>query len=183
MEPVVRRVRPGDGPELRALRLEMLADTPIAYVETVASAEQDPPGRWTDQAQRNSSGSERATFVAEVDGRFVATATGAVFDGPSEVVSVYITPEYRGKGLLEQLIEVIAAWSLEHGRPELFLEVAAQNPRAIAAYARLGFVMTGHAEPHPLYAGVTELQMSRPAAWPARTLAHQPRRQPGTITP
>jgi len=146
----------------------MLADTPIAYVETVASAEQDPPSRWSDQAQRNSSGSTRATFVAEMDGRFVATATGIVFDGPTEVVSVYVTPAYRGKGLVEQLVEAIAAWSLEHERPELFLQVAAENPRAIAAYARLGFVMTGHSEPHPLYAGVTELQMWRPARWPAR---------------
>jgi predicted GNAT family acetyltransferase len=163
----VRRVRPGDGPELRALRLEMLADTPIAYVETVASAEQDPPQRWVDQAQRNSSGSTLATFVVELGGRFVATATGAVFDGPTEVVSVYVTPDHRGQGLLERMVEVIAAWSLEHGRPELFLEVAAENPRAIAAYARLGFVMTGRSEPHPLYAGVTELQMSRPALWPA----------------
>jgi predicted GNAT family acetyltransferase len=170
MEPEIRRVRPGDGPQLRALRLEMLADTPIAYVETRARAEQEPLDRWIHQAERNSGGSQRATFVAIVDGQFVATATGAVWEGPTEVVSVYITPAYRGTGLLEALVDEVAAWSLEHGRPTLFLQVAAENPRAVAAYKRLGFTPTGGTAPHPLYAGVTEIEMSRPAAWPRETM-------------
>jgi predicted GNAT family acetyltransferase len=164
MEPVIRRIRPGDGPLMRALRLEMLADTPIAYVETVATAEQDPAERWDGQAERNSSGDQRATFVAEADGRFVATATGAAYDGPTELVSVYVAPAYRGTGLLDRLVDEVAAWSLASGRTELFLEVAAENPRAMAAYRRLGFTPTGSTAPHPLYAGVTELEMVRRAS-------------------
>lgn len=164
MEPLVRRIRPDDGPQARALRLEMLADTPIAYVETLENATQSPASRWDDAAARGSAGSQRATFVAEVDGRFVATATGEVFDVPTEVIGVYIAPAYRSAGLLARLIHEIAAWSLACGRDELFLEVAAENPRALAAYRRLGFVPTGGSAPHPLYEGVTEIEMSRPAA-------------------
>jgi ribosomal protein S18 acetylase RimI-like enzyme len=67
--------------------------------------------------------------------------------------------------LLETLIEGIAAWSVEHGRPELVLEVARENPRAVAAYERLGFRATGESHPHELYPEITEVLMARSAKW------------------
>lgn len=162
--PVIRRIRPGDGPRIRELRLEMLADTPIAYGESLQTASADPLERWLAQAERNAVGCEHATFVAEKDDRFVGTAGGLTDGERTFVVSVYIAPDHRGQRILAGLIDAVAAWSLASGRSELVLEVAAENPRAIAAYDRLGFRLTGASQPHPLYAGVTEQEMVRAAA-------------------
>jgi predicted GNAT family acetyltransferase len=142
----------------------MLADTPIAYVETVATAEAHSTAHWERRVTRASAGCERSQFVVELGGEWVATAGGyADEDGTSVmVVGVFIAPEHRGRGLLELLVESVAQWAMECGRERLALEVAKENPRAIAAYTRLGFTMTGAAHPHPLYSELTELEMTRP---------------------
>lgn len=162
----VRRVRTQDWPALRAIRLEMVADTPIAYSETVPTAEARTPEEWAERARLRAIGGELAQFVAvEPDGRLVATASAAATGpGTSVVVGVYVTPTHRGQGLLEALIAALAAWSREHGREQLTLEVAEQNPRAAAAYRRMGFVGTGRTRPHTLYPEVVDLELTRRAA-------------------
>jgi predicted GNAT family acetyltransferase len=150
---------------MRALRLEMLADTPIAYLETVDQAEMRPAESWSKRAALRAAGDREATFLAESAGRIVASAGGMTDERDRTIiVAVYITPAYRGTGLIGRLVEEIAAWSLAAGRTELALEVARENPRAVAAYARLGFVATGATTPHPLYSDVTEQEMVRPAS-------------------
>jgi predicted GNAT family acetyltransferase len=143
----------------------MLADTPVAYVETVADAEASPPERWSSRAVERSTGDDSTVLVAETAaGAFVGTA-GGFTDRPDHtiVVGVYVTPAYRGTGLIDRLIEAVADWSLAAGRRQLLLEVAQENPRALAAYRRLGFTPTGLTGPHPLYPGITELELARPA--------------------
>jgi predicted GNAT family acetyltransferase len=146
----------------------MLADTPLAYVETVADAEARPPELWTTRAKQRSTGCDGAAFVAEQGGRLVGAANGYPDDrGRTWVVGVYVAPAHRGSGLIERLVGGVAEWSLACGRTELVLEVAQQNPRAVAAYARLGFTATGATAAHPLYPDITEQEMTRPARWPA----------------
>jgi len=165
VRPLIRRIRPDDGPAWRALRLEMLADTPIAYVETVDQAETRPVESWSERAASRAAGDREATFLAESAGQIVASAGGMTDErGRTIIVSVYITPAFRGTGLIGRLVEEIAAWSLAAGRKDLVLDVAMENPRAVAAYARLGFVPTGGTTPHPLYPDVTEQEMVRPAS-------------------
>jgi predicted GNAT family acetyltransferase len=152
---------------MRALRLQMIADTPIAYIESLADAEAHPDEYWVSRAQQRSAGCERSSFVVEAGGEWIATAGGfAAEDGSTFVVGVFIAPPHRGTGVLELLVDAVAAWSLECGRERLCLEVARENPRAIAAYTRLGFTLTGEEQPHPLYPGLTELTMARLARWP-----------------
>jgi GNAT superfamily N-acetyltransferase len=140
---------------MRALRLEMLADTPAF-----------PHAEFADRIARNSSGNFCAQFVAEVDGRFVGHAGGVA--SPEEakltlIFAVYVTPASRGTGVLAELIEGVAEWSRAAGRPELLLEVVVGNDRAVRAYERLGFVDTGIRMAHPTIPVLTELQMRRPA--------------------
>jgi GNAT superfamily N-acetyltransferase len=162
----VRRVRLQDAARMRALRLEMLADTPLAFLETLAEAAALPHSEFVDRVARGSFGDFSAQFVAEVDGRFVGHAGGiASPDDPKVTIifAVYITPAHRGSGLLEQLLDGVAAWSRNAGRPELMLEVVVGNDRARRAYERLGFVDTGVRVPHPVIPVLKELQMRRPA--------------------
>lgn len=162
----VRRLRLQDTARMRALRLEMLADTPLAFLETVAEAAELPHREFAERVARASFGHFCAQFVAEVDGRFVGHAGGIMSPEDPKVTivfAVYITPTLRGTGLLRPLVEAVAEWSRGAGRPELMLEVVVGNDRARKAYERLGFVDTGVRVPHPVIPVLRELQMRRPA--------------------
>lgn len=162
----VRRVRPRDAARMRALRLEMLADAPLAFLETIADAAARPHAEYAARIAYTAVGTDTAQFVADPGGRLVGHAGGTV--APEEprltvVYAVYVTPTWRGTGLLGDLIDSVAGWSRACGRPELMLEVVVGNDRAYRAYQRLGFVDTGVRVPHPTIPTLTELQMRRPA--------------------
>jgi predicted GNAT family acetyltransferase len=161
---VVRRVRADDAARLRALRLEMLADAPLAYLETLEEAAARSHEEFRRTVAARATGNDWAQFVAE-DGRyFVAHAAGVA--APSEpgttlLVAVYVAPAYRGTGLLGRIVDAVADWSRTAGRYRLVLEVVTGNDRAVRAYARLGFVDTGLRAPHPRIPALTELSMAR----------------------
>ncbi|MFY1674872.1 GNAT family N-acetyltransferase [Plantactinospora sp. WMMB334] len=164
--PPVRRVRPADAARVRAIRLEMLADSPLAFLETVADAAARPHAEFAARIAGMSTGPRMAAFVAEVDGRIVGHAGGQVVPddpGVTVVFAVYLTPAWRGSGLLAALVDAVGAWSAAAGRPELLLEVVVGNDRAVRAYERLGFVDTGARVPHPVLPTLRELQMRRTA--------------------
>jgi GNAT superfamily N-acetyltransferase len=162
----VRRVRSEDAARVRALRLEMLADSPLAYLETLDEAAARPHAQFQARIAGNASGTESGQFVAEADERLVGQA--AAFAPPSAsgvtlIYAVYVTPDWRGTGVLGQLVDAVAEWSRQAGRPWLELEVVIGNDRAVRAYQRLGFRDTGRRTPHPTIPVLTELAMSRPA--------------------
>jgi len=164
--PPVRRIRAEDAARWRALRLEMLADSPLAFLETLADAAARPHSEYALRTAAMATGSRTAAFVAEVGGRFVGHAGGQAAPGQPHrtvVFAVYLTPAWRGSGLLAALVEAVAAWSRAAGRPELMLEVVVGNDRAVRAYERLGFVSSGVRVPHPTIPVLQELQMVRAA--------------------
>lgn len=55
------------------------------------------------------------------------------------VQSLYILPEFRGKGVFEQLLVTLEQSASQAGAKELRLYVEKANARAIAAYQRNGF--------------------------------------------
>jgi RimJ/RimL family protein N-acetyltransferase len=174
----VHRVTPADAARMRALRLEMLADSPLAFLETLAQAAARPHEDYRRRIVQASAGRAVAQFIADpliagplVAGpgpraRLIGHAGGTVL--PEEphvtvVFAVYITPERRGGPVLAEMIDAVARWSRSVGRPELMLEVVVGNDRAVRAYERLGFVETGVRVPHPVIPALTELQMRRAA--------------------
>jgi GNAT superfamily N-acetyltransferase len=163
----IRRVRPMDAARMRALRLEMLADAPLAFLETIAEAAARSHAEYAARVAYTSIGPNNAQFVADPGrGRLVGHAGGTIAPteaGLTVIYAVYVTPTWRGSGLLGELIDGVAAWSRSCGRPELLLEVVVGNDRAYRAYQRLGFEDTGVRVPHPTIPAMTELQMRRPA--------------------
>jgi RimJ/RimL family protein N-acetyltransferase len=162
----VHRVTPADAARMRALRLEMLADSPLAFLETLAQAAARPHEDYRRRIIQASTGRELAQFVADPGGRLIGHAGGTVLPEEPDVTvvfAVYITPARRGSGVLDELVEAVAEWSRTVGRPELMLEVVVGNDRAVRAYERLGFVDTGIRVPHPVIPALTELQMRRRA--------------------
>ncbi|GIJ28097.1 hypothetical protein Vqi01_32590 [Micromonospora qiuiae] len=162
----IRRVRPTDAGRMRALRLEMLADTPLAFLETIAEAAARPHAEYAARIAQVSAGTVNAQFVADPGGRLVGQIGGMAHPTESRVTllyAVYVTPAWRGNGLLADLVAAAAAWSRECWRDELMLEVVVGNDRAYRAYRRLGFTDTGVRVPHPTVPGLRELQMRRRA--------------------
>jgi predicted GNAT family acetyltransferase len=162
----VRRVRPDDAGRVRAIRLEMLVDSPLAFLEWIDEAAARPHTEVQARIARVATDPEMAQFIGEVDGRVIGHAGGWAPPGTvglTTIYAVYVTPHWRGRGVLGRLVDAIAAWSLAMGRPRLELEVVVGNDRAVRAYQRIGFVDTGRRAPHPTIPVLTELVMARAA--------------------
>jgi ribosomal protein S18 acetylase RimI-like enzyme len=166
----------GEWERLRAVRLEMLADTPTAYVESLASAQAQTEGQWRSRAAAMTAPGS-VTFVAD-DGSAGSSFSGlmrVVVKHPQEssrrlqamLISVYVAAPQRGTGLADELLErSIATAADELGAGLLQLGVHEDNARALAFYARHGFFDTGHREVYPLDASKKEIIMElklRPA--------------------
>jgi ribosomal protein S18 acetylase RimI-like enzyme len=60
----------------------------------------------------------------------------------AELVALYVSPDYQGQGLAEQLVDAGRSWAGLHGFDCVQLYVTATNVRARRFYARQGFVPT-----------------------------------------
>jgi ribosomal protein S18 acetylase RimI-like enzyme len=154
----VRRVRAEDWPQVRAARLEALRDpvAHLAYLETHETALARPDAHWQARAAGAADGEEVAQFVAIAGEQWVATVTGlrerpggddvageAIERDQVHVVGVWVHPDHRGAGLLGRLVDRVEAWAREHDVDRMRLLVHADNGRARAAYAKIGFTETG----------------------------------------
>ncbi|HUV57912.1 MAG TPA: GNAT family N-acetyltransferase [Acidimicrobiales bacterium] len=154
----VRRVRPGDWSALRGIRLEALADTPEAYGSTLADVSTWPDERWRLMA------GGRANFLAEVDGRVVGMVAGGTnneWPGTRWMYAMYVTPETRGTGVADDLVEMVSQWARDEGVGQLYLSVTATVARARAFYERMGFRLTGTTTSMSRDPGVTLVTMVR----------------------
>jgi RimJ/RimL family protein N-acetyltransferase len=160
----VRRVTVADAARMRALRLEMLADSPLAFLETLAQAAARPHDAYRARIAQAAAGRQVAQFIADPGGRLIGHAGGTVLPeepGTTVVFAVYLTPACRGGKVLPELIDAVAQWSRAARRDELMLEVVVGNDRAVRAYEKLGFEDTGERLPHPVIPALTELRMRR----------------------
>ncbi|KAA1400442.1 GNAT family N-acetyltransferase [Aeromicrobium ginsengisoli] len=77
-------------------------------------------------------------FIAYDDERPVGMVAGRVVGGAAELISMWVAPEARRRGIGRTLIERVVAWA--DGRP-LSLRVMDGNAPAVTAYERQGFVL------------------------------------------
>src|SRR5258706_12590626 len=101
--PTVRRVTIADTAMARALRLEMLADAPLAFIERLDEAAAKPHHAFRTMLAERAEGDRAAIFVAGADGRLVGQAGGWTPPGSADVTvlfAAYLSPAWRGTGLL-----------------------------------------------------------------------------------
>jgi ribosomal protein S18 acetylase RimI-like enzyme len=60
-----------------------------------------------------------------------------------EVISMWVSPEARGKGVGERLLGEIERWAVGRGVRRLRLSVVKENEKAIGLYRRCGLRETG----------------------------------------
>lgn len=178
----IRRMVAGDWERLRAVRLEMLADTPAAYVESLESAQEQTGGQWRNRAVAMTAPGS-VTFVAAESADGISQETGGartfcglmrvVVKNPQEanrplqamLISVYVSALHRGTGLADELLRhSVKAAAEELGAGLLQLGVHEDNSRAAGFYARHGFHDTGRREVYPLDTSKKEIIMERELA-------------------
>ena len=134
-------IGPDDWKLWRELRLAALADTPSAFGSVHADWVDAPEERWR----------ERLTLpgcyqvIASLDGTPIGMAGGLPADEPdvAELVSMWISPAGRGKGVGDALMAAIEDWARGTGAHTLELAVADGNEPARNLYLRNGFADFG----------------------------------------
>lgn len=160
----IRPTTEADWEAVRALRLEMLRDTPMAYAEHLADAEQLDETEWRARGRRGQDTGGTALVAIDADGRWVGAMGSFIPDaviGPL-LVGVYVAPSHRGRaaGVTDALLDAIESWASGHG-DTLRLHVHERNLRAQAFYARRGYEPTGVTEAYVLAPDERELEMIR----------------------
>jgi ribosomal protein S18 acetylase RimI-like enzyme len=141
---VLRTLGADDWRAWRALRLAALADAPDAFGSRLADwqGDGDREERWRARLV-----GRWHNLVAELDGRPAGMASGFMPEaGPAELLSMWVAPFARGRGVGDALVSSVVAWAQQQGRGPLGLQVREANPAAIALYARHGFVDRGPVE-------------------------------------
>lgn len=81
--------------------------------------------------------------------------------GTANLISMWIEPGFRGRGLGRRLLAHIVAWASERGLRCLALEVTENNPPAVALYERCGFAETSESRPLPSNPALSARRMVR----------------------
>jgi ribosomal protein S18 acetylase RimI-like enzyme len=143
----IRRVRAGEWAAYRQVRLAALAEAPYAFSSTLEQESAKDDTFWQDRAANGI-----PMFIAWQDGEPAGLAGAFVVpDGELppgvrrawHLVSMWVSPQARGSGLAERLVQAVAGAARADGATRLILWVTEVNERARAFYGRLGFRPTG----------------------------------------
>lgn len=159
----LRRIQPGEGPQLREIRLRALADAPSAFASTYEEEVGRPASWWEEAAASRAAGSLAATFVTAAHGAW-GGLVGA-FRTPERhehvhLVSLWVAPEHRRVGVGRLLVEEVLAWAGSTAGEVVELWVNERNQSAIGLYTRAGFVATGDRQPMPSHPSHEEQRMT-----------------------
>jgi RimJ/RimL family protein N-acetyltransferase len=161
---------------LRDVRLRSIANFPLGFFETFATALALTEPEWRARGARNAQPNSYQ-IVARVPGeQWIGTmaaftsagspqhdGSASVIDGPTQanLVGVWTDPAYRGRtGVAAQLLAAVCAWATdEQHLDRLYLHVHEGNHRAIRFYEKNGAVATGEYLDDPRRASERHLEM------------------------
>jgi ribosomal protein S18 acetylase RimI-like enzyme len=162
----VRRLGVNEWPLLKRLRLEALREAPYAYASTSAEAISHDDEWWISIATRFGwFVSAPASKPAEAVG-LVAGVPG-VQPGITAVISMWVAPSHRGRGVAVELLDAVERWARAEGAVWLTLGVSKGNEQAMRFFRRVGFSLTGETEPLHSHPTALSLRMRKPLP-PAR---------------
>jgi ribosomal protein S18 acetylase RimI-like enzyme len=150
-QPTIRPLTEDQWPEWRVLRLAALAADPDAFGSTLAdwSGPGDDESRWRERLS-----GVALNLVADLEGEAVGMASATLqVDGTAEVLSMWVAPSARGRGVGDALMVAALQWARENDAERVALDVRHGNRAAIALYVRHDFRDVGWAsgpgDPHP----------------------------------
>lgn len=110
---------------------------PQEYLDSI------PEGRWASSLDKQGWG----TLVCIDHGKIVGTSSFCKsrleqFQGWGEIVSIYLLPDYIGKGHGKSLMDAVLSELKKQGYEKVFLWVLEENTRARDFYEKYGFLPT-----------------------------------------
>ena len=140
----IRLATAGDAPAIAEVRVNAWRTTyrgmiPDTYLD--AMKVEDSAALW--DKVLTAAPNTTSTFVAEIDGRVVAFASGmrkpeAKLGFDSELSGIYVVREAQGAGIGRRLFAAVAAAQRSHGATGMIVWVIAGNKIARAFYENLG---------------------------------------------
>lgn len=102
-----------------------------------------PTGNWTSNLDQNG----RKTLVMLENNEIIGTSSFCEsrfpeFKGMGEIISIYLLPQYIGKGYGTNLLRAVIAELKKSGYNQIFLWVLEENYSAIKFYEKNGFIKT-----------------------------------------
>jgi len=145
----IRPVRADEWRRWRETRLRMLRDDADFFATRYDDMVREPDRAWRDWVAEAAAGKQKTLFVAEEDDRWLGVVGAFARVNPLEVqlISMWVDPEARGRGIAGDLIRAVAGWTLERGSTRVVLFVQEANEPAQQLYARAGFRPTGDRAP------------------------------------
>lgn len=156
----IYRATTADWPVVRDVRLHALQDAPDAFGSTYAREQAFTEADWT----RRLAGENSVTFLARLGERAVGIAGGWNDGNGAELVSMWVDPSARGKGVAGPLVTAVVDWAAATGEKRIHLWVTVGNDSAYRLYERCGFVDTGERQPLPSNPELIEIGMARPVS-------------------
>jgi GNAT superfamily N-acetyltransferase len=145
----IRRLLPDDWAALREVRLDALAQAPDAFASTLEREQAFDEQEWRRRLATTAYfGAWAAARLAGIVAAFPesgpqAPAMEHATPGTWHLVAMWVSPEHRGQGIAGQLVAAVCDLARARGADRVALWVADANPRARAAYRRLGFRLSG----------------------------------------
>jgi len=148
---VIRRGVPGDAAALAQFAARTFAETFGPDNDPAHMAEHLATAYGTAQQGRELSDPDCITLLADEGGELAGYAQVRRYPAPAcvigpapvELARFYLDRSWHGRGLAQQLMAAVIGAATELGGLTLWLGVWERNPRAIAFYAKSGFIDTG----------------------------------------
>ncbi len=158
---MVREVAAADWQVLRGIRLEALREAPEAFGSTFAREAGFGEADWQ---RRISRGGNFLGYLPDASASEPVGLIGGYQEEPEavELVSMYVRPMARGRGVGEALIATVVDWAAARHAASVHLWVTETNKPARLLYERCGFALTGERQPLPSNPALGEVGMGRP---------------------
>lgn len=156
---LVREAAPEDWQALRGIRLAALRDAADAFGSTYEAQAAFGEADWQ---RRISRGGTFLAYVPEVCTSEPAGLAGGYQESPDtvELVSMYVRPSARGRGVGEALVAKVISWASARNARSVHLWVTEANSPARLLYERCGFALTGERQPLPSNPSFGEIGMT-----------------------
>lgn len=127
----------------------MLREEAAFFSSRYEDAVREPDATWKAWVSEAAEGRVKVLFLAEDDDGLVGVVGGFRRLDPDEVqlVSLWVDPAARGRGVARVLIRAVAEWTTSIGAQRVFLFVQEANAPGRALYQRAGFRPTGDRQP------------------------------------
>lgn len=153
---LIREANAADAARFRELRLEALQNSPIAFSADYQKNLKQPVKYWEDLLTPQPD--ESTIFIGEFGNQLIGMTGVMRSNSPKTrhavwIWGVYVTPEWRGVHIAEELVTSCLRWARERNVALAKLGVAVVNEPAIRCYERCGFKTYGTEPRAVLYDG------------------------------